>query len=323
MRAGGPRTQGDRLLKIRSPRVKKWLCKSPGVNASCQMENQNGMDQVEESQVEKSCERVATSGEAERELVVPPVILAVNTSSPQIDLAITRGDTTLSTLTASRVEQHSRTLFTHLTSLLDQAALTIDEVDLFAVVTGPGSFTGLRVGMSAVKGLAATNRRPVFGVDLLELKIRGLGQVATALVVCDSGRGEIFCGLRQLHSDGRCVSLHQDCFGAPAIALRQALTDDPPLNLLITGNGVERAAVELQAIAEDHGISFLSNLVNLTRLPIDPGGAGWQVAPDPEPIAITLARTVHLIERSKSWGRGAACQPFYIRPSDAELNWTR
>jgi tRNA threonylcarbamoyl adenosine modification protein YeaZ len=294
--------------------------------------NQNGMDQVEESQVEKSGERAAASDEAVRVTDVPPVILAVNTSSPQIDLAITRGDITLSTLTASRVEQHSRTLFTHLTALLDQAALTIDEVDLFAVVTGPGSFTGLRVGMSAVKGLAATNRRPIYGVDLLELKIRGLLQVATALVVCDSGRGEVFCGLRQLHSDGRCVSLHQDCFGAPAISLRQALTDNPPRNLLITGNGVGRAAVELQSIAEDHGISFLPDMTNLTRganlagiagLPTDPRGAGWQIAPDPEPIAITLARTVHLIVRSKSWGRGAVCQPFYIRPSDAELNWKR
>ena len=302
-----------------------------GLNASesdvfGEPENQKGMDQVEESQVEKSGERAAASGEAVRVPDVPPVILAVNTSSPQIDLAITRGDTILSTLTASRVEQHSRTLFTHLTALLDQAALTIDEVDLFAVVTGPGSFTGLRVGMSAVKGLAATNRRPIYGVDLLELKIRGLLQVSTALIVCDSGRGEIFCGLRQLHSDGRCVSLHQDCFGAPAIALRQALTDDPPRNLLITGNGVERAAVELQAIAEGHGISFLpdmTNLAGIAGLPTDPRGSGWQIAPDPEPIAITLARTVHLIERSKSWGRGSACQPFYIRPSDAELNWTR
>lgn len=249
-----------------------------------------------------------------------PVILAVDTSSPRIDLAITRGAGLLSSITASRAEQHSRTLFNQITSLLDHAALSIEAVDLFAVVTGPGSFTGLRVGMSAVKGLAASSRRPVFGLDLLELKIRGVGLATTALIICDSGRGEIFCGRRQLLPDGRVLKLHEDGYGDPSSALRLVLTENPPRNLVVTGNGIERAASELRTIADHHGIQFSPNPIGL---PISPLTDGWQVAADPEPSAITLARTVNLINSSETLCRRPTCDPFYIRPSDAELNWNR
>src|SRR5207253_1846803 len=85
-----------------------------------------------------------------------PLILAVDTSSPRLSLALARGATVISAIASESGTPHSQTLFVHLAALFDSAQLDPRHVDAFAVATGPGSFTGLRVGLAAVKGLAHT-----------------------------------------------------------------------------------------------------------------------------------------------------------------------
>ena len=82
----------------------------------------------------------------------PPKILALDTSSPNVSLALCRGRETVALIGVTGIAPHSRTLFRHLNYLLESAETSLEQIDLFAVVTGPGSFTGLRVGISAVKG---------------------------------------------------------------------------------------------------------------------------------------------------------------------------
>ena len=85
-------------------------------------------------------------------------------------------------------------------TLLEQNNRGLRQIHAFAVVSGPGSFTGLRVGLSAVKGLAEVLEKPIVAVSLLEA-LSSLppqdGQVVAAL---DAGRSEIFFGLYELHS---------------------------------------------------------------------------------------------------------------------------
>ena len=79
--------------------------------------------------------------------------------------------------------------------LLANQHLTKEQIDAFVVVLGPGSFTGLRVGLATVKGLCEVMRKPLVAVSMLEAVAvaRGPrdGQVAVAL---DAGRGEIYVG---------------------------------------------------------------------------------------------------------------------------------
>jgi len=85
-------------------------------------------------------------------------------------------------------------------ALLQQHGLGAPDLDGFAPVSGPGSFTGLRVGLSAVKGLAEILQKPIAPVSLLEalatLSAKS-GQIASAL---DAGRAEIFFGLFMLEN---------------------------------------------------------------------------------------------------------------------------
>jgi tRNA threonylcarbamoyladenosine biosynthesis protein TsaB len=252
-----------------------------------------------------------------------PVVLAVDTSTAHPGLAVTRGSQLLSLLVSSRVEPHSRALFELLTRLLDQAALSIEQIDLFAVVAGPGSFTGLRVGMAAMKGLAATHRQPLYGLNLLDLKALSLGVAASVLVVCEAGRGEVFAGWRRLTRAGQIESdPARDRYGPAATVLPallaelEAAPDARPR--FITGSGISLARPILEQLHRDQGFRLTTPII------ADPSSPDWQLLPDPEPIAFTLARRVAQLARPGTSGQPEvppSCHPVYIRPSDAELNW--
>ena len=85
--------------------------------------------------------------------------------------------------------------------ILEQNKRSIRQIDGFAIVSGPGSFTGLRVGLSAVKGLAEILRKPIVTISLLQAMAAGLkwaGKGAVTHPVCrvflDASRGEVFLG---------------------------------------------------------------------------------------------------------------------------------
>src|SRR5204863_1902000 len=104
------------------------------------------------------------------------------------------------TFSAQLVPQISELLATH--------KFTTASIEGFAVVSGPGSFTGLRVGLAVIKALAEILQKPIAAVSLLEalaMEARVEGRVFAAL---DAGRDEVYCGEYQLSaaSQGRLIS---------------------------------------------------------------------------------------------------------------------
>lgn len=250
---------------------------------------------------------------------VDPIILAVDTSATRPGLAIRRGPELLASLVSSRVEPHSRTLFDNLSLLLGEAQLAVGDVDIFAVVTGPGSFTGLRVGLAAMKGLAATRQRPLYGMDLLELHARALGSASTVLVISEAGRGEIYCGLRRLTVDGAVRSLGKEHYGRPESSIPEIIRQlDQPLGagLLITGDGVERSHQVLAELALQVGTTLSGSVFT------SPASVGWQILQSSLAPALQLSLAVWQILQLDGSTLTPICQPFYIRPSDAEINWS-
>jgi tRNA threonylcarbamoyladenosine biosynthesis protein TsaB len=113
-------------------------------------------------------------------------------------------------LTLARANQHARTdlvetvaleggtfsaqLIPQLAELLRQHGASKQEIGAFAVATGPGSFTGLRVGLAAVKGLAEVLRKPIVAVSLLEAVARTDEHAGRVLAALDAGRDEVYVG---------------------------------------------------------------------------------------------------------------------------------
>lgn len=98
-------------------------------------------------------------------------------------------------------------------ALLQQNNRRVRQIDAFAVVSGPGSFTGLRVGLSAVKGLAEVLEKPIVTVSLLEALASLSPQNGQIVAALDAGRSEVFFGVYELQK------------GAAAVIAEQLLTD--------------------------------------------------------------------------------------------------
>ena len=93
-------------------------------------------------------------------------------------------------------ENYSSRMFRHLEFLLNDLSLKLEQFDLFAVSAGPGSFTGLRVGLTAAKGWAEVYRKPVVGVSALEaVAIQCRAMTAAVVPVLDARRGQVYFGV--------------------------------------------------------------------------------------------------------------------------------
>ena len=95
------------------------------------------------------------------------LILALDTSGKLASVALLHDGKPLGCLTHDSMLDHSRTLLPMCSELLEQHGLSLKDIDLFAAVIGPGSFTGVRIGCAAVKGYAWSLNKPCLGVSSL------------------------------------------------------------------------------------------------------------------------------------------------------------
>ena len=130
------------------------------------------------------------------------LILSLDTSSPAGSIAVLRDEKVIGTVSTWTEEIYSSRIFRHLEFLLNELSLGLDAFDLFAVATGPGSFTGLRVGLAAVKGWAEVYRKPIAAVSALEAVAAQSHSPAPLLVpVLDARRGQVYFGFYRRAGD--------------------------------------------------------------------------------------------------------------------------
>jgi tRNA threonylcarbamoyladenosine biosynthesis protein TsaB len=125
-------------------------------------------------------------------------VLAIDTSGKQGSVALCHGDAaSFDVLGLSAIEggTYSARLMPCIADLLQQAGLSKTQLDGIVVVDGPGSFTGLRVGLSTVKGLCEVLQKPLAVVSMLEALALTYGRDGdTVISVLDAGRGEVYVG---------------------------------------------------------------------------------------------------------------------------------
>jgi tRNA threonylcarbamoyl adenosine modification protein YeaZ len=128
-------------------------------------------------------------------------ILAIDTSTPCGSVAVVRDGTVVGVTSTWTDEAYSSRMFRHLEWLLRELGATLEDIDLFAIITGPGSFTGLRVGLAAVKGWAEVYSKPIIGVNALEAIAAQSRSTDSVLVpVLDARRGEVYFGHYRRHA---------------------------------------------------------------------------------------------------------------------------
>lgn len=251
------------------------------------------------------------------------IVLALDTTTRQGSIAVCRDGRPAGHLAGDATRTHAERLPGDIERLLERHDLEPADVDVFAVAAGPGSFTGLRVGIATIQGLAFGFGRPVVPVSALD----ALGQVAAgfdgvrvaaplekgslAAAVMDGQRREVFTTLFRVSSPplpggmdaapicARLEVVEEPRVGKPVAAFerwKQALGESAH-RITVAGDGALAYRDEIQAI-------------------LGPGVVIRQPLPPLAPVVACLA--AERAARGETVGPHAI-KPIYIRPPDAEL----
>jgi len=161
-------------------------------------------------------------------------ILALETSAKSVSAAVVEDGTVLASSFQCTGLTHSRTLMPMVDAMLRNAELPLESIDLYAVAAGPGSFTGLRIGVSALKGLAWAADKPCLGVSTLTAMAQNLRH-ADARLICamDARRSQVYnavfearCGALERRTDDRAIALGELCAELPRDGRRAIVLGD-------------------------------------------------------------------------------------------------
>ena len=137
-------------------------------------------------------------------------ILGIDSSAKSASAAITDSDKVLGCFYTNTGLTHSQTLMPMIESLLKYSNVSLDDIDLIAVNKGPGSFTGVRIGVAAAKGLADVKKNPVYGASTLESMAYNL--IDTDCVACcvmDARCNQVYNAIFDI-TDGKITRLTPD-----------------------------------------------------------------------------------------------------------------
>ncbi len=177
-------------------------------------------------------------------------ILSIECSASPVSAAITENGSIISSAFSNTKVTHSETLMPTVNAVLKFARLTLSDIDGFAVAAGPGSFTGVRIGIAAVKGMAASTASPCAGVSTLEAMAHL--QAGVSGIICpvmDARRNQVYNALFK-YENGRICRLCED--RAISCADLAAEIAKAGVSVTVCGDGT------------DVFIPFTGNLTNVT-----------------------------------------------------------
>jgi tRNA threonylcarbamoyladenosine biosynthesis protein TsaB len=235
------------------------------------------------------------------------LILAIDTSTRTGSVAVLRDELVLAESADASGQRYSVSLCSAVDSLLQGLDLSLSRIDLFAVCAGPGSFTGLRVGLAAVKAWAETLQKPISSVSGLEAiaeqgSARSLDRADGIFVpVLDARRGQVFGAVYERRGDS-------------------------PRQLQLSGEEVVSDADELLAMVREQAVGRRPVFATATPELIRPALARSAFSDCAiEEVSPALAPIIGLLGYRQGL-RGQTVDALsleanYVRRSDAEMKW--
>jgi tRNA threonylcarbamoyladenosine biosynthesis protein TsaB len=238
-----------------------------------------------------------------------PLILAIETATRAGSVALARGEEILCSASGDALASHSKDLIETVEGVLQKGGVKLDEIDLFAAAEGPGSFTGLRIGLATTKSFAVCTGRSCVGVSTLAAIARVAGNSEQVVSLLPAGRGELFAQMFSVR-DGK---------------VREV---DTAAHLSLTAI-LEKygAAQELVWAGEgaDLNAPALLNEVIVSSHDSGPQSKKWRIAPPAALLAVSIAALALNSYRDGVTVSPNELQAVYVRASDAEINekWQR
>lgn len=228
--------------------------------------------------------------------LVQPLILAIETATMCGSVALLSGDHCLAENSVDTSTTHSRRLIQQVDQIMRDTKLEWEQIDGIAVSLGPGSFTGLRIGLSTAKGLAMAAERPMLGVPTLN----GLAQQVIAppnSLICallDARKKEVYAAFFKCNGDGIPEKISNDMVMQP-----DKLTDLIDKPTILIGDGA--------VIYHD----FFKKTLDKSAIFASPRSFF--------PRAATIGRLASGMFANHDFIDPANAVPIYVRPSEAEI----
>ena len=243
-----------------------------------------------------------------------PLILSLDTATQSGGICLAHGEAVLAARAGDASKSHSCSLLSEIDLLLKSLGARLDQVELFAASAGPGSFTGLRIGLASVKAFSTTLRRPCFGIPTLSAVAHAAGDSAATVAVLPAGRGEVFAQLFAVSSRAFVTALDAPAH-LPPMTMLEKYARLP--NLKWAGEGAGTLHDMIENYAASRGIpcapwSSIDGGWTLSAVEKSPA------APE-ENLAIDIAAlALHRFQAGES-EYAESLEPIYVRPSDPEL----
>lgn len=178
------------------------------------------------------------------------LVLAVDSTTGKSSVTLARGGDIIKSLVDEKRISQSSGLLMLINELLDSVNSDINGIDFFSIATGPGSFTGARVGITTMKGLSYSLNKVCVGVPTLKALAHAAGVSSFTLSVLPAGRGEVFAGKFKVSPKGEVISL------SPAVCtsikeILEEVENEPYLKWV--GDGVLLLKSEIISFAEGRG----------------------------------------------------------------------
>lgn len=247
-----------------------------------------------------------------------PLILAIDTATRAGSVALVRAGEVLALQSGDTEASHSIDLIANVESCLDIIGAKLVDVDLFAAASGPGSFTGLRIGLATVKSFAISVGRLCAGVPTLAAIAYAAGPSVRTVALLPAGRGEVFAQLFSAGPENVCP-----LDGATHIRPEALMDKYGGIETLAwAGEGAHLYVETLRTGAEVRKVRFTD------RPAADEGttnaehrtNSEWILVPRRAELALSIAA---LALDDHHHGRAVspeALRAIYVRPSDAEIN---
>jgi len=223
------------------------------------------------------------------------LILALDTTTRAGSVAVVRDDRVLALLPGDASRTHGERLPAEIAAALEHASVTREQIDLLAVAAGPGGFTGLRIGLAAIQGLAMTLNKPVAGVSVLRALAAQVTDANADLVApwMDAQRGDVFATLIDARSAGEVDAPMAE---NPSQVLARWQSRLSGRSVVFIGDAVTRDAAAIAAA----------------------GGGKWRIQ-QPGALAPQIAWLGKQLADQGLAGPPHSLTPVYVRRPDAEI----
>ena len=176
------------------------------------------------------------------------IILAIDTSSIYASCAVMRDGEVLCEKVSLSGLVHSKSVMPLVEDCLKSISIDISEVDVFACVAGPGSFTGVRIGVCAIKGLAQALNKPCAEINTLDCLQLNAPYAEYVCPIMDARRGQVYSGV---YKNGTLIRPQDVC------PLEEVLEFVKDKKCVFTGDGVKPLKEKIQAVMGDNALFTL------------------------------------------------------------------